>query len=295
MGLSLVVGPAHAGKVALLLERYLDVLDRDPWLIVPNRGDVERVERDLLRRRPALLAGRIGTFDDVFEQIAFGDRERRPVASGTLADARRPTSDRDDELSTRSATPRRRRASPTCSWMRSGSSNRRSSISTPSAAISAELARAYRAELARLGALGSRRPPAARGRTDPERSRRLGSRAGLRVRLRGPDGCGVGADRGPRRADGRHRVDPVRARTCGLRRARAHGRRSRSSGGGRGEELPPAERRPVPLALVHLERELFGDGPALEPPLEGSVAVPRGSRRARHRGARRRGAARADS
>jgi len=37
MGLSLVVGPAHVGKVALLLERYLDVLERDPWLVVPNR------------------------------------------------------------------------------------------------------------------------------------------------------------------------------------------------------------------------------------------------------------------
>ena len=81
MGVSLVVGPAHAGKIALLLERYLAALDRDPWLIVPNRGDVERVERDLLRRRPALLAGHIGTFDDLFEHIAGGGDGRRPSAS----------------------------------------------------------------------------------------------------------------------------------------------------------------------------------------------------------------------
>jgi ATP-dependent helicase/DNAse subunit B len=81
MGLALVVGPAHAGKVALLLARYLDVLDRDPWLVVPNRADVERVERDLIRRRPALLAGRIGTFDDLFEDIAAGDADQLPVAS----------------------------------------------------------------------------------------------------------------------------------------------------------------------------------------------------------------------
>ena len=81
MGLSLVVGPAHAGKVALLLERYLEAIDRDPWLIVPNRGDVERVERDLLRRRPALLGGRIGTFDDLFREIAGGDPDRRAVAT----------------------------------------------------------------------------------------------------------------------------------------------------------------------------------------------------------------------
>jgi hypothetical protein len=80
MGLSLVVGPAHAGKVALLLERYLAALARDPWLIVPNRADVERVERDLLRRRAALLGGRIGTFDDLFEHVASGLPDARRVA-----------------------------------------------------------------------------------------------------------------------------------------------------------------------------------------------------------------------
>ena len=64
------MGPAHAGKVALLLERFLDVLAKDPWLVVPNRFDVDQVERDLVRRRPALLAGTIGTFDDLFRHIA---------------------------------------------------------------------------------------------------------------------------------------------------------------------------------------------------------------------------------
>src|SRR5438477_334133 len=53
MGLSLLAGPANAGKVALLLERYLARLDDEPFLIVPNRSDVDRVERDLLRRRAA--------------------------------------------------------------------------------------------------------------------------------------------------------------------------------------------------------------------------------------------------
>ena len=81
MPLTLVVGPANAGKVALLLDRYLEALEREPSLIVPNRPDVDRVERDLLRRVPALLAGSIGTFDDFFERIARGDPERRPVAT----------------------------------------------------------------------------------------------------------------------------------------------------------------------------------------------------------------------
>ena len=70
LGLTLITGPANAGKVALLLRRYLDSLDREPILIVPNRSDVDRAERDLLELRPALMGGTIGTFDDVFERIA---------------------------------------------------------------------------------------------------------------------------------------------------------------------------------------------------------------------------------
>jgi hypothetical protein len=87
VGLSLIAGPANAGKVALLLERYLAALagnsspERQPVLIVPNRSDVDRVERDLLRRSGALLGGSIGTFDDVFERIAFGDGAARAVVS----------------------------------------------------------------------------------------------------------------------------------------------------------------------------------------------------------------------
>src|SRR6266540_3126269 len=82
LGLSLLVGPANAGKVALLLERYLAAAAREPFLIVPNRSDVDRVERDLLRRQPSLLGGSIGTFDDLFRLVA-GDEAR------ILSDAQR--------------------------------------------------------------------------------------------------------------------------------------------------------------------------------------------------------------
>jgi hypothetical protein len=60
VGLSLITGPANAGKVALLLRRYLDAVDDEPYLIVPNRSDVDRVERELLKLQSALLAGSIG-------------------------------------------------------------------------------------------------------------------------------------------------------------------------------------------------------------------------------------------
>jgi hypothetical protein len=79
--LALLVGPANAGKVSRLLDRYLENLDREPFLVVPNRAEVDRVERDLLARRPALLGGEIGTFDDVFRTIARGGGERRSVAT----------------------------------------------------------------------------------------------------------------------------------------------------------------------------------------------------------------------
>jgi ATP-dependent helicase/DNAse subunit B len=80
MALTLLAGPANAGKVALLLDRYLADLAREPVLIVPTGSDVERVERDLLTRAGALLGGRIGTFDDAFERIAAGNGDARPVA-----------------------------------------------------------------------------------------------------------------------------------------------------------------------------------------------------------------------
>jgi ATP-dependent helicase/nuclease subunit B len=70
VGLSLLAGPANAGKVALLLDRYLARLDDEPYLIVPTGSDVERVERDLLARCGCLLAGEIGTFDDLFRKLA---------------------------------------------------------------------------------------------------------------------------------------------------------------------------------------------------------------------------------
>ena len=57
MALTLLAGPANAGKVALLLERYLDALTHEPFLIVPNRSDVDRVELELLASCGALLGG----------------------------------------------------------------------------------------------------------------------------------------------------------------------------------------------------------------------------------------------
>lgn len=68
--LRLLVGPANAGKVSRLLDRYVQALDREPCFVVPNRHEIELTERELLERQPALLGGWIGTFDDLFRLIA---------------------------------------------------------------------------------------------------------------------------------------------------------------------------------------------------------------------------------
>src|SRR6185312_8850053 len=83
MALTLLAGPANAGKVALLLERYLAALQDEPFLIVPNRSDVDRVERELLAECGALMSGQIGTFDDLFRRLIRADAvgEHRPVAT----------------------------------------------------------------------------------------------------------------------------------------------------------------------------------------------------------------------
>ena len=83
MALTLLVGPANAGKVERLLDRYLAALDRDPILIVPNRPDVDWAERELLARSPALLGGWICTFPDLFARIAEGHPQPRRVLSET--------------------------------------------------------------------------------------------------------------------------------------------------------------------------------------------------------------------
>src|SRR5438067_784368 len=120
MALSLIVGPANAGKVELLLDRYLAAVDRDAFLIVPGGADVERVERELLARTGALLAGSIGTFDDLFVAIATGD----PESSRVLTDAQRALAVRPAGGSTSS-----RRGSRRSRTLRSRTSSGRSSRS----------------------------------------------------------------------------------------------------------------------------------------------------------------------
>ena len=104
VGLSLLAGPANAGKVALLLERYLARLDDEPVLIVPNASDVDRVERDLLARHGCLFSGEIVTFDRLFELLVRDDpeppagRDRSPARADRAPRGRRRHAERADRL-----------------------------------------------------------------------------------------------------------------------------------------------------------------------------------------------------
>ena len=280
MGLALVVGPAKAGKIARLLDGYLGELERDPVLIVPNRGDIDRIERDLLRRTGALLAGSIGTFDEVFRELALGSADLRPVTS----DAQRALVAR-----ARAGADAAQRARPVGSLRRLRGRAARGALGARVRPAGAGATRGRSGAAlcllprgARPGrALGPRSAAAPRGRAAAVGSRRLGRPAGLRLRLRGPDGRRVGAARGalgPDRGDG---LAAVRAGARGLRVAPPH------AGGSRLARRRPDRGAPGPRRGVRPRRARPPRAPSLRrhaarrAAARGSDPVLRGRRRAR--------------
>ncbi len=288
MGLSLVVGPAHVGKVALLLERYLDVLERDPWLVVPNRVDVDRVERDLIRRRPALLAGTIGTFDDLFRHVAevrtarFLSRPRPSARSPFGARSRVASSTVCASLPAPPGSPTR--CSQAIGELEAGLVDL-DGLDGELAALVERVSRgAWTCSASAIATACAATPSSASAATSTR-----GRGAPLRVRLRGSHGRGVGARRGARRAHRRHRLDPVRARA--EPRSRALDGDGRGSRGARrraaSRSCRPRRARRLPAALVHLERELFTDDVDDRAAARRLDPLPRGSRNTRHGRARR--------
>ena len=270
MGLSLVVGPAHVGKVALLLERYLAVLEHDPWLVVPNRVDVDRVERDLVRRRPALLAGTVGTFDDLFRHVAGAGGDEVPVASEiqrTLAVRRAVERVQLGELSSSAAT------AGFADTLLQAIGELESGL-VDASQLDGDLpvlAAAYREELEALGLQdrdGLRRHAVERLRGD------LDAWSGEPVFAYGFEDL-TGAEWAllealSARADVTVSIpyEPGRAAFEALERTVDD-----LAGLARGaiEELPRASASGRPAALAQLERELFSDEPEPGPPLDGAI------------------------
>jgi RecB family exonuclease len=266
MGLSLVVGPAHVGKVALLLERYLDALDRDPWLVVPNRIDVDRVERDLVRRRPALLAGTVGTFDDLFRFLAADELPTASEAQRAIALRRAAARVELSELGPSAAT-----AGFADALLQAIGELEAGLVDLE--AVDGDLGRlaaAYRDELSALGLRdrdGLRRAAVERLRSD------LDAWAGSPVFAYGFEDL-TGAEWALLEALSARTDVTVsipyevgRAPFAALERTVAD---LAELALGDIEELSRAPVRPVPVALDHLERELFADEPT-RGPLDGAV------------------------
>ncbi len=271
MPLALLVGPANAGKVSRLLDRYLENLDREPFLVVPNRAEVDRVERELLARRPALLGGQIGTFDDLFRTIARGGGERRSV----VTDAQR------------ALVLRRALTGASLNGLRASSrfsgfgdtllgtvSELESGLVGPGE-VGGDLGALYAAYLAELEQLQlwdrDREREYAVARIEGE----LSAWAGRPVLAYGFEDL-TGAQWALLQAlAGRAEIhvslpyEPGRPAFASLGRTAAD---LSALAGDQVEELPPAYAAIAHPALAHLERALFSDGPRPDaPPLEGAV------------------------
>src|SRR5215203_1606438 len=269
-GLTLLSGPANAGKVALLLERYLGALERDPVLIVPHGSDVERIERELLSQSGALLSGDIGTFDDVFERIARSGGSSSRVAT----DAQR-------QLIIRTAVS-------ATSLNGLGASSRFTGFADALGSTLAELESglvepadlrgdlsllytAYRAELDKLGLWDRdllRRHAAERVSSELEAwSGRSVFAYGFED-LTGAQWALLEALAGRTEVTVSLPYEPNRAPFESLRRASDD---LGALAAGRIEELPPRYGEIAPPALAHLERHLFSDQQAAGPPLDGAI------------------------
>ena len=279
MPLTLLVGPANAGKVELLLDRYLDSLEREPVLIVPNRSDVERVERDLLRRTPVLLAGSIGTFDDLFERLAPADRRVASDAQRVLV-ARRAIARAELNGLGRSA-----RFGGFADALLAVVSELEAGLLDPTE-LEGDLARLYATYCEELDALGLWDRDLQRRRGAERLAGELESWQGQPVFAYGFEDL-TGAEWAVLEAlAGRVDVtvslpyEPGRPAFASLT---ATAEDLAALADGRIEELPPRAGEVARPALAHLERALFGPAvPGKAPPLEGAIrffegAGPRGA------------------
>src|SRR5438094_2330867 len=272
LGLNLITGPANAGKVALLLHRYLEVLPREPYLIVPNRSDVERVERDLLAIQPALLGGSIGTFDDLFRRLARGGTDTRPVATEAQRAliVRRALAGQSLNGLGRSA-----RFGGFADALLSTVAELESGLLDPND-LEGELATlyaAYRAELDRLN-LWDR--DLLRRRAADRVANELDAWSGEPVfaygfeDLTGAEWALLQALAGRTEVTGSMPYEPGRTAFASLTRTIDD---LAALADGRIEELSPASEGVVEPALAHLERALFGESVsvAAAPPLDGAL------------------------
>ncbi len=262
MPLTLLAGPANAGKVALLLDRYAADIARDPVLLVPNRPEAQRVGRDLLAGGKTVVGGWVATFDDLFASLAHGNGDHRPV----LTDAQRA-------LLLRRLARDASRFAGFAETLGATIAELESGLVEPEDldADLAELLRIYRAELDRLG------------RWDHDRERRYAAERvanefeawdGRPVYAYGFEDLTATQWALVEALSGRADVtvslpyEPGRLAFSVLERTAATLSRQAA---GNIEELPAASHSFARPAIAHVERWLFVEAPSEPPPLEGAV------------------------
>jgi len=96
MPLTLVTGPANAEKAGFVLGRAVELVDREPILVVPTLPDVERYRRELAEGG-LVFGARVETFDRLLWEIArragvggkpLGPLARERMAAAAARDAR---------------------------------------------------------------------------------------------------------------------------------------------------------------------------------------------------------------
>ena len=105
MALELILGPAHAGKIAELYARYLVELSagRAASLVVPSSDVKAQTQRELLRRAPGIIGADAIDFDELFERILRLTGDRRQLLRGGARQIllRRVLSDAPESVGTR--------------------------------------------------------------------------------------------------------------------------------------------------------------------------------------------------
>jgi len=272
--LRLIAGPANAGKVELLLGRYLDALDAgdgaEPVLIVPNWADVDRVQFELLTRRGALLGGSIGTFEDVFRRVAAGSPDSRPVVDSAERAllVRRIVSSADLHRLAGSAAH-----GGFVDSLQQALDELEAGLLAPEA-VEGELGAlysAYRDELDRLGRWDRgllRRGAVERLRTDLDAWHGEPVFAYGFEDLTGAEWALLEALAARTEVTVSLPYEPGRPAFAALRRTADD---LAGLAAGLVEELPPRYAAVAPPALAHLERALFSDEPGNAPPIDGAI------------------------
>ncbi|MGI9117713.1 MAG: hypothetical protein ACR2JV_08800, partial [Gaiellales bacterium] len=105
MALQLILGPAHAGKIAELYGRYLAELGsgRRAALVVPGSDAKAQTQRELLDRAPAVVGADVVDFDELFERILRLTGDGRQLLRGGARQIllRRVLPDAPESLGTR--------------------------------------------------------------------------------------------------------------------------------------------------------------------------------------------------